>query len=83
MKSHLPVSRKNHQKKFPPIWLLCVNKARHFFFRKGPTLIFVVISSSGDPYFDDNAVRAVMMVSPLPPPPRAGVTVFVFRSEDD
>jgi TonB family protein len=40
-----------------------------------------VLRSSGDPYFDDNAVRAVMMVTPLPAPPTAGPTVFVFRSE--
>lgn len=42
-----------------------------------------VVGSSGDPYFDDNAVRAVMMVSPLPAPPRSGKTIFVFRSEGD
>lgn len=41
-----------------------------------------VMRSSGDPYFDDNAVRAVLMGNPLPPPPRAGATVFVFRSEE-
>jgi colicin import membrane protein len=41
-----------------------------------------VVRSSGDPYFDDNTVRAVLMVNPLPPPPRAGTTHFVFRSED-
>jgi colicin import membrane protein len=37
--------------------------------------------SSGDPFFDDNAVRAVLMANPLPPPPRAGVTSFDFHSE--
>ncbi len=42
-----------------------------------------VLRSSGNPYFDDNAVRAVLMVNPLPSPPRAGITVFVFRSEVD
>lgn len=41
-----------------------------------------VLRSSGDPFFDDTAVRAVLMASPLPPL-RAGVTVFVFRSEGD
>ncbi len=40
-----------------------------------------VLRSSGDPQFDDNAVRAVLMVNPLPPPPRPGTTVFLFRSE--
>ena len=39
--------------------------------------------SSGDLYYDENTVRAVLMVNPLPAPPRAGVTVFVFRSEVD
>ena len=42
-----------------------------------------VLRSSGDPYFDENAVRVVLKVNPLPPPPRAGVTVFSFRSEVD
>lgn len=42
----------------------------------------VVVRTSGDPYFDDNAVKAVIMVSPLPVPPRAGTTKFVFSSEE-
>jgi TonB family protein len=42
----------------------------------------VVIHSSGDPYFDDNAVRAVISVSPLPAPPRSGKTTFIFSSEE-
>lgn len=40
-----------------------------------------VVGSSGDPYFDDNAVRAVLQVAPLPPPPEAGRRAFIFRSE--
>ncbi|MCA9505411.1 MAG: cell envelope integrity protein TolA [Spirochaetaceae bacterium] len=40
-----------------------------------------VVRSSGDPNFDDNAVRAVMKVSPLPPPPQPGLLTFIFRSE--
>jgi TonB family protein len=42
-----------------------------------------VLRSSGDPYFDDNAVRAVLMASPLPPPPQPGTRSFLFRSEAD
>jgi TonB family protein len=42
-----------------------------------------VLRSSGDPYFDDNAVRAVLMASPLPPPPQPGTQSFLFRSEAD
>ena len=34
-----------------------------------------------DPHFDASVVTAVLMADPLPAPPRAGVTVFVFRSE--
>jgi membrane protein involved in colicin uptake len=41
-----------------------------------------VVRTSGDPYFDDNAVKAVIMVSPLPVPPRPGTTTFVFSSEE-
>jgi colicin import membrane protein len=40
-----------------------------------------VVRSSGDPYFDDNAVRAVLRASPLPPPPKPGAQDFLFRSE--
>jgi colicin import membrane protein len=40
-----------------------------------------VVGTSGDPFFDDNAVRAVMTVAPLPPPPKAGRRIFLFRSE--
>lgn len=43
----------------------------------------VVTHPSKDPYFDDNAVRAVLSSSPLPPPPRAGTTSFFFSSEEN
>ncbi|MEE8581826.1 MAG: TonB C-terminal domain-containing protein [Myxococcota bacterium] len=38
--------------------------------------------TSGNPFWDDNAVRAVMRASPLPPPPRAGEFSFCFPSEE-
>lgn len=41
-----------------------------------------VVRSSGDPFFDDNAVRAVMMSAPLPAPPRSGTYTFLFTSEE-
>lgn len=31
-----------------------------------------VLKASGDPFWDDNAVRAVLRANPLPPPPVAG-----------
>lgn len=37
--------------------------------------------SSGDPYADDNAVRALQKASPLPPPPAAGRQIFIFVPE--
>jgi len=40
-----------------------------------------VVRSSGDPFFDDNAVRAVMTVAPLPPPPEPGRRIFLFNAE--
>lgn len=36
---------------------------------------------SGDPYFDDNTVRAVMKSSPLPAPPSSGTWTFSFSEE--
>ncbi|MFK7898335.1 MAG: cell envelope integrity protein TolA [Myxococcota bacterium] len=42
-----------------------------------------VVGSSGDPNFDDSAVRGVMKATPLPPPPRSGPVRFVFRSESE
>ncbi len=38
--------------------------------------------SSGDPHFDDNAVRAVLQASPLPPPPSSGDWPFLFNPTD-
>ena len=37
--------------------------------------------TSGDPYADDNAVRALMKASPLPPPPAPGKQTFIFIPE--
>jgi colicin import membrane protein len=42
----------------------------------------IVRRSSGDPHFDDNAVRAVLQASPLPPPPSAGDWPFEFDPTD-
>ncbi len=36
---------------------------------------------SGDPFYDDNAVRAVMFATPLPPPPSSGAWTFSFTEE--
>ena len=41
----------------------------------------VIHQSSGDPFFDDNAVRALMMAAPLPPVAEPGPRIFIFRSE--
>jgi hypothetical protein len=41
-----------------------------------------VSRSSGDPYWDDNSIRAVLKASPLPAPPEAGIWSFNFHSED-
>lgn len=41
-----------------------------------------VVQPSGDPFFDDNAIRAVMMAAPLPAPPEPGAYVFRMNSED-
>jgi outer membrane biosynthesis protein TonB len=41
----------------------------------------VVRRSSGDPFFDDNAVRALLTVAPLPPVAKPGPRIFIFRSE--
>lgn len=41
-----------------------------------------VTRSSGDVYWDDNAVRAVMRASPLPTPPEEGDWPFCFSTEE-
>ena len=41
-----------------------------------------LVRSSGNPYFDDNAVRAVLRASPLPAPPKAGSRSLIFTSEE-
>jgi outer membrane biosynthesis protein TonB len=40
-----------------------------------------VVIGSGDPFWDDNAIRTVMSASPLPPPPEPGTWPFCFPSE--
>ena len=42
----------------------------------------VVRRSSGDPQFDDNAIRAVLGASPLPPPPTPGDWPFLFNPNE-
>lgn len=37
--------------------------------------------SSGDPFFDDNAVRALVKAAPLPPVAEPGRRIFIFQSE--
>ncbi len=39
-----------------------------------------VIQGSGDPYFDENAVRALLTAAPLDPPPKPGLQHFIFKS---
>lgn len=41
-----------------------------------------VARSSGDPFWDDNTVRAMLSASPLPAPPSAGQWTFVFTPEE-
>ncbi len=37
-----------------------------------------VVRSSGDPFWDDNTIRAMMRANPLPPPPEPGFWPFIF-----
>ncbi len=41
-----------------------------------------ITKRSGNPWFDEGAVRAVEKAAPLPAPPEAGTWPFVFRPED-
>ncbi len=41
-----------------------------------------VTKRSGNPWYDENVVRAILKASPLPAPPEAGAWPFVFRPED-
>ncbi len=42
-----------------------------------------VVRSSGDPFFDDFAVLAVVKSKPLPVPPRPGRLILIFPSEEN
>lgn len=42
-----------------------------------------VARSSGDPYFDDTTVAALLSIGQLPPPPHAGTTYFDFHSDEE
>jgi colicin import membrane protein len=41
-----------------------------------------LVRSSGNHYYDDNAIRAVLRSSPLPPPPKAGKRTIIFTPEE-
>lgn len=41
-----------------------------------------LVRSSGNPFYDDNAIRAIRKSSPLPPPPKAGKRTIIFKSEE-
>ncbi len=41
----------------------------------------IVVRPSGDPFFDDNAISAVLKAAPLPPPPKPGRRIFLFNAE--
>ena len=41
-----------------------------------------IVTSSGNPFYDDNAIRALARSSPLPPPPKAGRRTLVFTPEE-
>ena len=42
-----------------------------------------VVESSGDPFWDDNAVRAMLSASPLPAPPSSGRWRVAFPTRGD
>ena len=41
-----------------------------------------LVASSGNAFYDDNAVRALVRADPLPPPPRPGPQTIVFTPEE-
>jgi TonB family protein len=41
-----------------------------------------IIRSSGNPFYDDNAKRAILKSSPLPAPPKAGKRSIIFTPEE-
>ncbi len=41
-----------------------------------------LVTSSGNPFYDDNAIRALIRSSPLPPPPKAGRRTLIFSPEE-
>lgn len=41
-----------------------------------------IVSRSGNPWYDESVVRAILKASPLPAPPDAGEWPFVFRPEE-
>ncbi len=41
-----------------------------------------ITRTSGNPYFDDNTVRALVHASPLPPPPESGDWPFQFSADE-
>jgi TolA protein len=42
-----------------------------------------IVRSSGNPFFDDNAISAVLKVAPLPAPPKPGPRIFLFNAEEN
>lgn len=42
----------------------------------------MLVRSSGNPFLDDNAIRAITRASPLPPPPKAGRRTLTFSPEE-
>ncbi len=41
-----------------------------------------ITRSSGNPWYDESVVRAILKASPLPAPPQSGTWPFVFRPEE-